>query len=169
MATESTQIARASHQDSRALRVIQILSMLFLPASLVSSIFGMGFFSTSQGANGQANFVISKSWWLYVAISIPLIILCLTLMGGYNVASKLKARQRLPSDTEEAPSNQLKRDRSRWNTCTRSLPRRYSLCCNAIPLEENKEWDTCFDIGLVLFAGLSTCLGTRFAQQSRLV
>ena len=29
--------------------------MLFLPASLVSRIFGMGFFSTSQRANGQAN------------------------------------------------------------------------------------------------------------------
>lgn len=113
MAAESTQIARASYQDSRALRVIQILSMLFLPAALVSSIFGMGFFSTSQGANGQAIFMISKSWWLYVTISIPLTILCLIFMGGYNIAFKLKARQKLPSDTEEAPTNQLKQDRSR--------------------------------------------------------
>ena len=110
MATESTQIARASHQDSRALRVIQILSMLFLPASLVSSIFGMGFFSTSQGTDGQAVFTISKSWWLYLAISLPLTVLCLMFMGFHNVSSKSTKRRKVPLDTEKAPSNELKTD-----------------------------------------------------------
>ena len=108
MATESTQIARASHQDSQALRGIQILSMFFLPASLVSSIFGMGFFSTSRGANGHAIFTISSSWWLYLAISVPLTVLCLMFMGGYNASLKLKARRKTPSDMERAASNQLK-------------------------------------------------------------
>lgn len=108
MATESTQIARASHQDSRALRVIQILSMLFLPASLVSSIFGMGFFNTSQGTDGQAIFTISNSWWLYIAISLPLTALCLTFMGCYNIAPKLKARRKRSSDTEKALLSELK-------------------------------------------------------------
>ena len=110
MAAESTQIARASHQDSRALRIIQILSIVFLPASLVSSIFGMGFFNTSQGANGQAIFTISNSWWLYVAISIPLTVLCLMFMGGWNMAFKLKARRTAPLDTEKAFVNQLKEE-----------------------------------------------------------
>lgn len=108
MATESTQIARASHQDSRALRVIQILSMLFLPASLVSSIFGMGFFSTSQGTDGQAIFMISNKWWLYIAISIPLTLLSLMFMGFYTIAFKAKARPKKSSDTEEASSSELK-------------------------------------------------------------
>lgn len=108
MARESTQIARASHQDSRALRVIQILSMLFLPASLVSSIFGMGFFSTSQGADGQAIFTISGSWWLYIAISIPLTVLSLIFMGCYNIAFKLKARRNPLLDTEKTALSELK-------------------------------------------------------------
>lgn len=109
MATESTQIAHASHQDSRALRVIQILSMLFLPASLVSSIFGMGFFSTSQGTDGQATFMISHNWWLYVAISVPLTALCLIFMGSYNVAVKWKAgKVTRILDTEEAAFSELK-------------------------------------------------------------
>ena len=110
MATESTQIARASHQDSRALRFIQILSMLFLPASLVSSIFGMGFFSTSQGTDGQAIFMISNKWWLYIAISIPLTVLSLLFMGFYTMAFKAKARPKNSSDMEKTASSELKAD-----------------------------------------------------------
>ena len=105
MATESTQIARSSHQDSRALRYIQVLSMLFLPASLVSSIFGMGFFSTSQDTHGKAIFTISHNWWLYLAISVPLTILCLLSMGWYTV-NKSKAKQ--PLDMEKASWSELK-------------------------------------------------------------
>ena len=111
MATESTQIARASHQDSRALRVIQILSMLFLPASLVSSIFGMGFFSTSQGTDGRAVFVISHNWWLYIAISVPLTVLCLIFVGSYRVVFRWKDLKVARSlDAEKAPFSELKTD-----------------------------------------------------------
>ena len=106
MATESTTIARASHQDSRALRYIQILSMLFLPASLVSSIFGMGFFSTSTDRNGKAILVISHNWWLYLAISIPLTLVCLLSMGWYNAVFKSKGKT--PFDTENIPLSEKK-------------------------------------------------------------
>lgn len=108
MASESTQIARASHQDSRALRYIQILSMLFLPASLVSSIFGMGFFSTSQDTHGEAIFTISHNWWLYLAISVPLTILCVLSMGWYSAVFKSRAKR--PSDMEKAPWSELKKE-----------------------------------------------------------
>ena len=112
MATESTQIARASHQDSQALRIIQILSMLFLPASLVSSIFGMGFFSTSQGTDGQATLLISKNWWLYVAISVPLTVLCLGFMGGWNMLAYRKwgIRRARPADLETVTWSELKEE-----------------------------------------------------------
>ncbi|CAF9927216.1 MAG: hypothetical protein ALECFALPRED_003648 [Alectoria fallacina] len=108
MAAESTQIARASHQDSRALRIIQILGTLFLPASLVSSIFGMGFFNTSQGTDGQAILTISGNWWWYIAICIPLTVLCLLVMGYFSIATKLKARRNPPLDMEMASLSQLK-------------------------------------------------------------
>ena len=108
MATESTQIARASHQDSRALRVIQILSMLFLPASLVSSIFGMGFFSTSQGSDGRAVLSVSSSWWWYIAICIPLTVLSMIFMGCYTMASRSKARRKPFVDAEKTPLTELK-------------------------------------------------------------
>ena len=108
MAIESTQIARAAHQDSRALRIIQILSMLFLPASLVSSIFGMGFFSTSQGTDGQAIFTISHNWWLYLAISAPLTVLCMIFMGFYNAIQRPRTRRAL--DIERVSECELKEE-----------------------------------------------------------
>ncbi|KAL9124030.1 MAG: hypothetical protein Q9217_006598 [Psora testacea] len=111
MATESTQIARASHQDSRSLRIIQILSVFFLPASLVSSIFGMGFFSTSQGDDGRPVLMISSRWWIYVAVSIPLTIFCVIIMSGWNIVSKPQnTRHMRPLDLEKAASGQCKED-----------------------------------------------------------
>lgn len=66
IASESSSIALASHQDNGSLRFIQILTMIFLPGSLISSIFGMGFFSTSSGTEGNgAVFTVSGKWWLY--------------------------------------------------------------------------------------------------------
>ena len=108
MASESTQIARASHQDNRSLRIIQIMSMLFLPASLVSSIFGMGFFSTSAGDDGKSVFVVSGNWWLYIAVSVPLTVFTLFLfMSGYGKQHKKKGTA--VARDEEAQS-ELKED-----------------------------------------------------------
>ena len=82
--------------------------MLFLPASLVSSIFGMGFFSTSPDENGKAVFTISHKWWVYLAISVPLTIVCLASMGCYNAVFKSKKSQSL--DPEKADLNELKKE-----------------------------------------------------------
>ncbi|KAL0632762.1 hypothetical protein Q9L58_008350 [Maublancomyces gigas] len=60
MAGESTKIARVTYQDGQSLRAIQILTMVFLPASLCSGIFGMGFFDTSSDDGGNVNF--SYGW-----------------------------------------------------------------------------------------------------------
>lgn len=88
MAAESTDIARRSHQDSRSLRIIQIMSMVFLPASLISSIFGMGFFSTSLVEGGGTQFAISDNWWWYIAVSFPLTAVTLAYMGLHNILRK---------------------------------------------------------------------------------
>ncbi|KAI0127232.1 hypothetical protein BJ170DRAFT_366212 [Xylariales sp. AK1849] len=79
------QIAQASNQDNRSLRIIQILSMIFLPGSLVSSIFGMGFFSSSPADDGgDAVFTASSRWWLYFAVAVPLTIIIMVIMLYYQ-------------------------------------------------------------------------------------
>ncbi|KAI0173505.1 hypothetical protein GGR52DRAFT_572012 [Hypoxylon sp. FL1284] len=89
------QIAKASNQDNRSLRIIQILSMIFLPGSLVSSIFGMGFFSTSMtnDGSGDAIFVASNHWWLYFAVSVPLTLIVMAVMLYYQRRDGNKAEE----------------------------------------------------------------------------
>ncbi|MCJ1355916.1 MAG: hypothetical protein MMC33_005909 [Icmadophila ericetorum] len=83
MAAESTQMARISYQDNKSLQVIQTMSMLFLPSSLVSGIFGMAFFNTSPAADGrQALFSVSGNWWLFFAVAVPLTVGIVLAMGG---------------------------------------------------------------------------------------
>lgn len=84
MAAESTYITRVSHEDNRSLRIIQILTIVFLPASLLASIFGMGFFSTQPGDDGGVVFLVSHKWWIYLAVSVPLTAALLVLMRGYS-------------------------------------------------------------------------------------
>ena len=58
-AATNVQIAREAKADSSAMKTIAALTMVFLPATFMSSVFGMGSLA-------------SRSWELYVAISLPL-------------------------------------------------------------------------------------------------
>ncbi|KAK9791968.1 hypothetical protein SCARD494_07375 [Seiridium cardinale] len=107
------QIAQASNQDNRSLRIIQILSMIFLPGSLVSSVFGMGFFSTSPSdEGGEAVFAASSRWWLYFAVSVPLTIIVMVIMLYYqwrdgNQAEDDWTRRRSIADPEAQKATSL--------------------------------------------------------------
>lgn len=103
MAKESTQMAHASNEDNKALRIIQILSIIFLPASLVASVFGMGFFSTSPGDSGGTIFAISENWWYYPAISVPLTVAIMLVVFGYGAWNRwLDQRKQRLQDAELA-------------------------------------------------------------------
>ncbi|KAI1088781.1 hypothetical protein F5B19DRAFT_469884 [Rostrohypoxylon terebratum] len=73
----STDIARDTKEDSASMKVIAVLTMIFLPATAVSGFFGihLAFFSTSS----DGVFVSSKAVWLFVAITMPLTILIFIL------------------------------------------------------------------------------------------
>ncbi|KAI4113813.1 MAG: hypothetical protein LQ345_005288, partial [Seirophora villosa] len=72
LAEESTKLANASTKDSRSLAKLQYLAIITLPLSLASSIFGMGFFSTTSSPSGEAQLLVSPSWWYYLALALPL-------------------------------------------------------------------------------------------------
>ncbi|KAI0893443.1 hypothetical protein F4806DRAFT_475765 [Annulohypoxylon nitens] len=71
----STDIARDTKEDSASMRVIAVLTMIFLPATAVSGFFGMDFFSISA----EGDFVTSKMVWLFIAVTMPLTILIFVL------------------------------------------------------------------------------------------
>ncbi|GAB7350979.1 hypothetical protein MBLNU459_g1476t1 [Dothideomycetes sp. NU459] len=78
--TQATlQISRAALSDSTAMKTIAIVTMIFLPATFVSAIFGMSFFNFSGGSGSAGRFTVSRDIWIYFAISIPL-----TLISIYS-------------------------------------------------------------------------------------
>ncbi|KAH0443364.1 hypothetical protein CKAH01_02849 [Colletotrichum kahawae] len=68
MAGEQRRLAHASKRDSTAMKTISLLGAVFLPGTFLASVFSMTFFDFAKDADP----VISKSLWVYFAITIPL-------------------------------------------------------------------------------------------------
>lgn len=64
----STDIARDTKDDSASMKIIAVLTMVFLPATAVSGFFGMAFFNLSD----DGAFLSSTMVWLFVATTVPL-------------------------------------------------------------------------------------------------
>ena len=78
---EFTQISRDSGEENQSLKVIQFLTAIFLPPSLISSLFGMGFFSTGTSEDGShVVFSVAKTWWWYPAITLPITFLVVAIV-----------------------------------------------------------------------------------------
>ncbi|ERF75606.1 hypothetical protein EPUS_04586 [Endocarpon pusillum Z07020] len=60
-------IAQDTRNDSSSMKVIAALTMVFLPASAVSSFFGMAFFDGQAG-----NLTVTNEWWMFLAVTVPL-------------------------------------------------------------------------------------------------
>ncbi|KAJ5312184.1 hypothetical protein N7508_003014 [Penicillium antarcticum] len=80
IATQSASIAREARKDSMSMKIIAAVTLIYLPATFVCSLFGTNLvaFDTSPGSNG-AEFLVSRWWWLYFAFAIPLTVL--TMFG----------------------------------------------------------------------------------------
>ena len=68
-AETSIAIARDTKDDSSSMKAIAALTMVFLPATAVTSFFGMGFFD-----GGGGNFTVAPEWWIFLAVTVPLTI-----------------------------------------------------------------------------------------------
>ncbi|TDZ24425.1 hypothetical protein Cob_v002872 [Colletotrichum orbiculare MAFF 240422] len=71
MAGEQRRLAHASKRDSTAMKTISVLGAVFLPGTFLASVFSMTFFDFASDADP----VISKSLWVYFAITIPLTVI----------------------------------------------------------------------------------------------
>jgi hypothetical protein len=70
-AATSVTIARDAKADSAAMKTIAILTMVFLPGTFLSSVFGM----ESLG---------NASWWLYVVLTVALTVIVLAAWGVWQ-------------------------------------------------------------------------------------
>ena len=83
----NTAIARDTKDDSASMKIIALLTMLFLPATAVSGFFGMAFFV--PGPDGS--FELSRMWWLFAAVTLPLTLVTLSLWWLWYPVSRFLA------------------------------------------------------------------------------
>lgn len=84
MAGEQRRLAHAAKRDSTSMKTLSLMGAVFLPATFLSSIFGMTFFNfvpdggdgngTADAGGGGGWNPVSPLLWIYFAISVPLTI-----------------------------------------------------------------------------------------------
>src|ERR1700761_7306430 len=78
-------LARASRSDSNTMKAITILTMVFLPATFVCSLFSMGFFDfgATDGELGQHGLRVAGQFWIYFAVTVPLTVVVLGVCAAW--------------------------------------------------------------------------------------
>ncbi|KAH7075152.1 hypothetical protein FB567DRAFT_184700 [Paraphoma chrysanthemicola] len=67
----SVEIGRAAQSDSAAMKTIAFLTLTFLPATYVCAVFSMSFFNYNPDSE---TWKVSKEFWLYWVVAIPITI-----------------------------------------------------------------------------------------------
>ncbi|KAL8687381.1 MAG: hypothetical protein Q9218_006427, partial [Villophora microphyllina] len=84
-------IAQATKNDRAAMKTIAALTMVFLPATAVSSFFGMAFF------NGQGgSLTVTSNWWIFLITTVPITLMLFliwlkwtAILGALEVVGRL--------------------------------------------------------------------------------
>ncbi|KAL4747421.1 hypothetical protein BDW72DRAFT_209663 [Aspergillus terricola var. indicus] len=67
-------IAEATQRDSEAMKAIAMMTMFYLPASFVATLFSMGIFNFDFESGRKGTISLSSYWWIYAVVAIPLTI-----------------------------------------------------------------------------------------------
>ncbi|KIW56964.1 hypothetical protein PV05_05575 [Exophiala xenobiotica] len=68
-------LAEKSTQDAAAVKVLTILTLIYLPVTVVSNFFSTSFVNSTTSANGFGNITVTGDWWILFAASVPLTLL----------------------------------------------------------------------------------------------
>lgn len=72
IASGTANVAHEAKKDSTSMKIIAGVTMFYLPATFVCSLFGTNFVALDTNGPSDPNFVVSKFWWVYLAFAIPL-------------------------------------------------------------------------------------------------
>ncbi|KAH0558359.1 hypothetical protein GP486_004982 [Trichoglossum hirsutum] len=97
VARDSRWIASVSRRDSSAMKTIAVLTLIFLPGTVIASIFSSNMFDF-RSADGP---VVSSKFWVYWAVTLPLTVgvLLVWIVWYYWSSAKQKKQDR---DLEES-------------------------------------------------------------------
>lgn len=79
LAHESREIAAAAKHDSKIMRVIAVLTLVFLPATLIATIFSANVINLGQLDPGEPR--VSPLWWVFAVPSVALTVV--VMIAGY--------------------------------------------------------------------------------------
>ncbi|KAI1323068.1 hypothetical protein F5Y16DRAFT_20710 [Xylariaceae sp. FL0255] len=103
IAENGLKVAHHTRRDGELMKSIALLTMIFLPATFVATLFSMGFFNI-EGVNGEL-LSVSPYIWLYFVVTI--IITSLTLGTWYLlVMRRQKQSCTLDSEKQDGMSNE---------------------------------------------------------------
>lgn len=86
-------LTEKSTQDAAAVKVLTILTLIYLPATVVSNFFSTSFVNSVPSSGEAAHIVVSSDWWIFVAASVPLTLLTLYI---WLVWMRIQAYKRYP-------------------------------------------------------------------------
>ncbi|KAL9595938.1 MAG: hypothetical protein Q9179_004791 [Wetmoreana sp. 5 TL-2023] len=86
----SHSIAHEARQDGAAMKTIALVTMLFFPATFVSSFLGTNLVTLDTSPDGKTRFVFSEFWWIYLVSAVPL---TLVTLGGWGYWVRRRSRR----------------------------------------------------------------------------
>ncbi|KAJ3508564.1 hypothetical protein NMY22_g16570 [Coprinellus aureogranulatus] len=102
IASSSKRIAEETKKDGRSMKIIAVVTMVFLPASLVAGIIDTPFFTTGEEA--LSTLKVSPQFWILWVVSVSLTILVLLawlFMPRMSRAFRIFSGSRLKSEAEK--------------------------------------------------------------------
>ncbi|KAF7596890.1 hypothetical protein BBP40_011935 [Aspergillus hancockii] len=87
--TKMVDLTIEGFDDNATVRVVTLVTLIYLPASFVSTLLGMNLFDF-EGPNGEG-FRMSDQFWIFVAIAVPLTLLTL---GSWYIFTQWHLRMR---------------------------------------------------------------------------
>jgi protein-S-isoprenylcysteine O-methyltransferase Ste14 len=102
-AKTNVDIATATKDDGVAMKTIAVVTMLFLPATFVSSLLGTNFFNFNPDQHG-GHMTYSHDLWIYFVVSVVLTLGLFTLWWAWQ-----RMRQRKLASSRLEQTNAMER------------------------------------------------------------
>ncbi|KAF2453804.1 hypothetical protein BDY21DRAFT_401325, partial [Lineolata rhizophorae] len=77
------QDSKIMQRDSGVMKSIAVLTLIFLPASTIATMFGSQFFSLEVLESGKTRFIVSKYFWIFFAVALPVTLIVLLPWSYY--------------------------------------------------------------------------------------
>ncbi|WPG97702.1 Notoamide biosynthesis cluster protein M' [Acrodontium crateriforme] len=85
------QDSRVMRNDSRAMKTIAIMTLLFLPATAVASVFSSPFFDIDFGS-GARSIEVARCFWIFWAVVVPTtLLIVIAWVGWYKAAAHVSS------------------------------------------------------------------------------